>query len=157
MSIVQGVVLLIVLLVLSGIDIRQHRLPDVLTLPLVALGLTLSALHGGWIGFAMAVFAAALGFLVFLAIAWLYRRARGHDGLGLGDAKLLAAAGAWLGPLWLAPVVFISATTALCCVLLLRLAGRTINSETRVPFGPFLACGLFSCWLVDSGGWAVLR
>lgn len=48
--------------------------------------------------------ASALGFSLSLwAVARLYRALRGFDGLGLGDAKLLAAAGAWLGPFLPAP------------------------------------------------------
>ena len=53
--------------------------------------------------------ATALGFVSLWAVARLCRSLRGIDGLGLGDAKLLATAGAWLGPLYLAPVVLVGA------------------------------------------------
>lgn len=73
--------------------------------------------------------------------------------MGLGDAKLLAGAGAWLGWFWLAPVVFIGALTALIYVLILRAAGRLVSMSTRVPFGPFLAFGFYICWLLKLNGW----
>ncbi|MEI9932274.1 MAG: A24 family peptidase [Rhizomicrobium sp.] len=84
------------LLVLAAVDVLAFRLPDVLTLPLMAAGLGVS----WWLperdilGHAVA---ALLGVAIFYAIAAAYRRARGQEGLGLGDMKLAGAAGAWLG------------------------------------------------------------
>lgn len=75
--------------------------------------------------------------------------------LGLGDAKLLAAAGAWLGPLYLAPVVFIGAVLALGFALTLRLLGHKVSSQSTLPFGPFLGIGFFGMWCAKIGGWAV--
>ena len=54
-----------------------------------------------------------LGFAAFFLIAWLYRQLREREGLGLGDAKLLAGAGAWLGWAALPSVVLLAACTAL--------------------------------------------
>ena len=86
------------LLALALIDLRSWRLPDVLTLPLVVAGLVaawLDFLPGT--GLARAIAGAVLGYVALAGIAWVYRRLRHREGLGLGDAKLLAAAGAWLG------------------------------------------------------------
>src|SRR5262249_59538361 len=83
------------LLVLAIVDGLALRLPDVLTLPLIAAGLAVSwflperDLLGHAIG-------AAVGLAAFWSIAMLYRAMRGQDGLGMGDMKLAAAAGAWL-------------------------------------------------------------
>jgi leader peptidase (prepilin peptidase) / N-methyltransferase len=82
---------------------------------------------------------AALGFAVFALIATMYRRWRGHDGLGLGDAKLLGAAGAWVGWTGLPSIVLIASLAALVVALpmAMRVAGRTTQHE--VAFGPYLA------------------
>jgi leader peptidase (prepilin peptidase)/N-methyltransferase len=143
-------ILAAMLVALSAIDLASRRLPDWLTLPLAALGL------GGvlmWDASSLAVhlLAALVGFLCFWSTASLYRRFRGQDGLGLGDAKLLAAAGAWLGPLYLAPVVFTAAVLALAAVAVLRIAGRQISLQSSVPFGPFLSAGFFGFWCVEAG------
>lgn len=98
--------------------------------------------------------AALLGFLAFYLIATLYRRLRGYDGLGLGDAKLLAAAGAWLGPLYLAPVVFVGAVLALVAALILRLLGRNVSLQMTLPFGPFLSASFFGFWCLKISGWS---
>lgn len=131
--------------VLSVIDLRTQRLPDVLTLPLVAIGLGMTALDAPS-QLVLHALAATLGFLAFWLVAEFYRRARGIDGLGLGDAKLLAAAGAWLGPFYLAPIVLLSALLALGFVLILRLLGRQVSWQSRLPFGPFLSAAFFAFW-----------
>ena len=79
-------------------DLRSRRIPNVLTFGAAAAALTYSAIVGGWSG----VGSAALGWLIG-AVAFMIPFALG--GLGAGDVKLLAAMGAWLGPLgavWLA-------------------------------------------------------
>ncbi len=83
------------LLTLAVMDMRSMVLADSLTLPLVAAGLAVSWALGTETLYDAAI-GAALGFLSFALIGWLYRKLRGREGLGLGDAKLLAAAGAWL-------------------------------------------------------------
>lgn len=142
-----------VLVVASVIDIRSRRLPDYLTLPLLALGLliTLTLQPGGLL---LHVLAAAIGFLALCLVAAAYRRLRGIDGLGLGDAKLLAAAGAWLGPLYLAPVVFVSAVLTLVAALILRLLGRQVSLQSTLPFGPFLSASFFGFWCLKISGWS---
>ena len=136
---------MVVLAAASVIDLRSRRLPDYLTLPLVGLGL-----FRAWSiepnSILPHLLAALLGFLTFYLIATFYRRVRGFDGLGLGDAKLLAAAGAWLGPLYLAPVVFVGAMLALAAALSLRLLGRQVSLQSTLPFGPFLSASFF--WLL---------
>jgi leader peptidase (prepilin peptidase)/N-methyltransferase len=125
-----------------------------LTLPLVAAGLAVTGLFFP-ANLLSNVLAAILGFLAFYLIARLYRSLRGYDGLGLGDAKLLAAAGAWLGPLYLAPVVFVSAILAIGAALILRLLGREVSLQTTLPFGPFLSISFFGFWCLKSSGWSL--
>ena len=134
------------LLTLAWIDWTDFLLPDVLTLPLLLAGLTVT-----WAAQPDALvdhcLAAALGYLSFQALALAYRRLRGRDGLGGGDAKLLAAAGAWCGLLPLPLVVFAGAVFGLLAALGLALAGRTVTSTTRIPFGPFIALAFWMMWV----------
>lgn len=150
----QSAVLLAILTNASFVDLRTRRLPDWLTLPLMTLGLLATWLISP-VDLLLHILGAILGFFAFWVVAHLYRSLRGKDGLGLGDAKLLAAAGAWLGPLYLAPIVFVSALLALVTVLMLRLSGRAISSQTVLPFGPFLSIGFFSLWCFKLSGWAL--
>lgn len=142
------------LLALSLIDIRTHRLPDILTLPLAAAGLSLQFWAEGGLPFELRLIGLAIGFAALWAIAALFRRLRGCDGLGLGDAKLLGAAGAWLGPLALAPVVLIAASAALLAVGGAVLAGHKVTARTAIPFGPFLCLGFFTLWIAQQFGWS---
>jgi leader peptidase (prepilin peptidase)/N-methyltransferase len=133
------------LLTLAWIDWIAFRLPDVLTLPLLVAGLALT-----WLRDPEALtdhsFAAAAAYLAFQGIALAYRRLRGFDGLGGGDAKLIAAAGAWCGLTALPLVVLASALIGLLAALGLALAGRTVTSTTRIPFGPCIALAFWLIW-----------
>lgn len=124
------------LLALAVIDLRTMMLPDILTGQVLVLGLVVAGTDGRLVE---SLIGAALGFAVFALIATMYRRWRGHDGLGLGDAKLLGAAGAWVGWTGLPSIVLIASLAALVVALpmAMRVAGRTTQHE--VAFGPYLA------------------
>ncbi len=127
------------LLILAMFDARHFWLPDVLTLPLAVLGLTL----GDWIlpaPFWDRAIGAALGYGVLFILALSYRRLRGREGLGLGDAKLLGAIGAWTGWQLLPLVLLLASSAGLLWVLIQKLRGRAMESGTRLPLGTFL-CG----------------
>lgn len=127
------------LLALSLIDLRWQLLPDSLTLSLLWLGLLFQACgtlpHSDPAG---AIVGAAGGYLLFWLLAWAYRSLRQREGLGGGDAKLLAALGAWLGWEKLPLLLLIAASAALSAVLLARLLMRRPCSQP-LPFGPCLA------------------
>jgi leader peptidase (prepilin peptidase)/N-methyltransferase len=135
------------LLTLSLIDLRCYRLPDFLTVPLVLAGLGVTAwawpdeLSGHLLG-------AGLGYSALAGIGWLYKALRGRDGLGLGDAKLLAAGGAWLSWEALPGLVLLAAALALAVTAATRLVqGAPLSAATRVPFGPYLAVSIWLAWL----------
>jgi leader peptidase (prepilin peptidase) / N-methyltransferase len=141
------------LLALGWIDWQWMRLPDVLTLPLLLAGLGVTLL---WYPEATVAHAAAavVAYLSLQGLGFAYRRLRGRDGLGAGDAKLLAAAGAWLGLAFLPWIVLLAASTGLVAALALALGGRRIDASTALPFGPWLALALWLLWLCRdlSGG-----
>ncbi|WP_088343238.1 MULTISPECIES: A24 family peptidase [Rhodomicrobium] len=134
------------LVALSVIDLRTMRLPDAITLPLVATG-PLLTFALGWDDPLWRIAAAAAGFLALYALARAYRALRGRPGLGLGDAKLFAAAGAWLGLEGLPSVMLWASGVALAAVLVALLRGQPVEASSRIPFGPFLALGFWIVWL----------
>jgi leader peptidase (prepilin peptidase)/N-methyltransferase len=130
------------LLGLAWIDWQHMRLPDVLTLPLLLAGLFATALiePGELTSHALG---AALGWAGLRALAATYRGLRGFSGIGAGDAKLLAAGGAWLGWEALPTVLLLAALSGLSFAIVLRLRGRTIGWTSRIAFGPWLALAIW--------------
>ncbi|MBL29489.1 MAG: prepilin peptidase [Rhodospirillaceae bacterium] len=133
------------LLALAEIDRRHFWLPDRLVLPLIAFGLVVR----GWQGSEPLItgsIGAAAGYLSLSLIDWTYRRLRGRPGLGQGDAKLFAAAGAWSGWAGLPEILLIGAFASILLAFL-RTGGRGVPSaDTAVPFGPGLAVGTWLVW-----------
>jgi leader peptidase (prepilin peptidase) / N-methyltransferase len=134
------------LLTLAWIDIRRWLLPDPLTLPLVIAGLLATAMLDP-AELAEHALGAALGFLSLRAVGLLYQVMRGREGLGRGDAKLLAASGAWVGAGALPEVVLGAAVSALTAAACFRFAGVRLNARSALPFGPFLALATWLTWL----------
>ena len=135
------------LLTLAVIDFRHLILPDGLTLPLIPAGLGVAYLIAPE-QMQTHVIGMAAGLLVFLTIAWTYRSLRGRDGLGVGDAKLLSGAGAWLGWPALPGVVLLASVTALCLALLQILTRDKMAVTSELPFGPHLALAFWTSWLL---------
>lgn len=135
------------LLTLAVLDWRHFWLPDALTLPLAFLGLTI----GLWTtdtAMMDRIVGAVAGYGALLAIALGYRFLRGREGLGLGDAKLLGALGAWFGWQALPFILLLSALLGLLVVLVSMVGGERANAATRVPLGTFLAIGAVPGWVV---------
>ncbi len=134
------------LLALGWIDWRTFRLPDVLTLPLLAVGLAAAAIDSQ-ASLISGVIGALAGYGALSAVNAGYRRLRGRDGLGRGDAKLLAAGGAWLGWQALPWVVLFAALLGLLLAALQRARGARLTAETALPFGPPLALAIWIVWM----------
>lgn len=134
------------LLALAAADWRTYLLPDplVLTLALAGFGASALLMPASLIDH---VIGAGAGFFVFWAAAALYRRWRGREGLGFGDAKLLGALGAWISWEGLPSAVLIAAVAALSAALLRGLRRGQLSADDRLPFGPFLALGGWIVWL----------
>lgn len=134
------------------VDLRRRIIPNALNgalLGLVAVQ-NLARLDptgtAGSVGLALAE--AALAYGLFAGLRAGYGRLRGRIGLGLGDVKLVAAAMPWIGLAQLPLMILIASTSALLAVAALRLSGRRIGADTRLPFGPFLVLGLHGAQLL---------
>ena len=134
------------LLALAGIDLRRWLLPDPLTLPLIVAGLAASAVLDPT-ALLDRTLGAIFGYLALRAIAAAYRALRRREGLGQGDAKLLAAAGAWVGASALPQVILLAALAALLAAAALHLRGIRLQLHSALSFGPFLALAMWLIWL----------
>ncbi|QFT61985.1 A24 family peptidase [Roseivivax sp. THAF30] len=133
--------LLVILVALAWTDALTQRLPDLGTISVGVLGLLVAIASPAGDLFD-SLLAAATGFGLFWGIGATFYRLRGYEGLGLGDAKLFGAAGAWVGLMGLAWVLLVATLSALVFVLTMG-TGR----ETRVAFGPWLCIGFSAVWL----------
>ena len=126
------------LLALLILDVEHQWLPDALTLPFIPLALLIGlAIPGPALG--ERVLAAALGFGVLWALRLAYRAARGREGMGGGDPKLMAGLGALLGLIPLPFLVTAAAGLGLTLALWDHLRGRNVTAITRLPLGALLA------------------
>lgn len=124
---------------LSLIDLEFRILPDVITLPGIAVGLSLMAFDPDRMWYE-GVLGAAIGGLGLWSVATLYRLLRGRDGMGLGDVKYLAMVGAalgWTGVLW---CLLLGSSVGSLAGLGVAVVTRK-GLQTAIPFGPFLAAG----------------
>ena len=134
------------LLTLAWIDLQRWLLLDLLTLPLIVAGLAAAAMFDPDTVLDRAL-GAAFGYVALHAIAAGYRAVRQREGLGGGDAKLLGAAGAWVGATALPQVILLAALAGLLAAAALRLGGVPLRAHSALPFGPFLALATWAIWL----------
>jgi leader peptidase (prepilin peptidase) / N-methyltransferase len=142
------------LLGIAWLDLRAGVVHAGLAAPLALLGLARGALDGA---LPAAAAGAALGYLLCVGVEHAFRALRGRDGLGRGDAWVLGAAGAWVGPGGLGPVLALAAGGALLAVLA---RDRGLDRGAALPFAPALAAATWFVWLASGGaaaGWGGIR
>lgn len=139
------------LLLIAVIDAEHFRLPDRLTLPLLATG-GLAAILLDHTTPLDAVLGAAIGFAGLWLLAFAYRHLRGREGLGDGDPVLLAAGGAWVGWVGLPSILLWASAAGLSFVAARFLVGRPMSATDRLPFGPCLAAGIWLTWMLGPLG-----
>ncbi len=130
--------LIFILAYLAYVDLRTFRLPDVITLPLLFAGLCFNGFVSlRFITPQESILGAILGYLILWTLNRIYRYLKKQDGIGMGDAKLLAALGAWLGWGTLPGILFLASVSGMIGGMLwLRLNKK--NHGSPFPFGPFL-------------------
>jgi leader peptidase (prepilin peptidase)/N-methyltransferase len=129
-------VLAAMLIALFAIDLEHQILPDAITFPGIAIGLIASV----WLppGLLASAIGAAMGAAILLGIRWAWKRMTGVDAMGLGDVKMLAMVGAFLGwqQVWL--VLFLSSLTGAAAGIAITMSRRG-SMQTKLPFGTFIA------------------
>ena len=137
-------ILVAVLVALFGIDLEHQILPNVITLPGIAIGLMFSLVAPpGWKD---ALLGAALGAGVLYGIAAAYYAVRREEGMGMGDVKMLAMVGAFLG--WKAVLVtLVLSSFSGAAIGMALIAAQRGGMKLALPFGTFLAVGAVAAML----------
>jgi leader peptidase (prepilin peptidase)/N-methyltransferase len=137
--------LVCILIVLFGIDLEHQILPNAITLPGIAIGLLLSLIAPpGWRD---ALIGTLLGGAVLYAIAWGYYLWRREEGMGMGDVKMLAMIGAFLG--WKAVLVTLVLSSFSGAIIgMILMAAQKGDMKLALPFGTFLAIGALAAMFV---------
>ena len=130
-----GLILTYTLIALTFIDFDTQLLPDRYTLPLAALGLGINS-YAIYVSPTTAIWGYLIGFLCLWIVYYLFKIITGKEGMGYGDFKLLAALGAWMGPLMLPLIVLLSSLVgAIIGIILLK-----VRKENQpFAFGPYIA------------------
>jgi leader peptidase (prepilin peptidase)/N-methyltransferase len=149
-----GACLAILMGAIALYDARYFVIPNVLNAVALVLALAHAAAlepDAAMAQIAMALARAAAAGGTFLAIKLAYRWLRGREGIGMGDVKLAAVAGAWLDWFAILVAVEIAVLTALGAYLLRGvLARRPLRATSAMPFGLYLAPAIWAAWLVQT-------
>ena len=149
-----GALLAALMLAIAVVDGRRYIIPNQLTAAAMALALLRAGLVGpeaGWPAVLWAALRAAIVALPLLLLMIGYRRWRGRDGLGLGDVKLAAVAGAWLGLVTMFAAIELAALSALGAYAVNAwLRRRPWKATAFLPFGLFLAPAIWLGWLAEA-------
>lgn len=143
-----GTILLVGLVCLSWIDIKTFKLPNTLNLILAILGIVQTAYLP--LSLLNSLFGMVTGYAALVAVEYGFKAIRKKDGIGRGDAKLLAVGGAWCGVMALPLIVLLASLSGIIAVLSSQV-GKT-HQQGWIPFGPFLAFGIFSIWALGQAG-----
>jgi leader peptidase (prepilin peptidase) / N-methyltransferase len=149
---ISALFLTFVVLAITMTDVRHFIIPDVLSLPAIPAGVLASWLTSGGDGsqaVMMSVVGGLFGGALLYAVKAGYEHVRHVDGLGLGDIKLCAAGGAWLGPGDLAAMLLLASVAALIAVVIAMVVRgrRDITRMTALPFGAFIAPAIWLVWV----------
>ena len=130
-----GVLLTWILITLTFIDFDTQLLPDRFTLTLAAIGLAINS-YSLFTTPTAAIWGYVIGFLCLWIVYYLFKVVTGKEGMGYGDFKLLAALGAWMGPLLLPLIILLSSVVgAIIGIILLKIR----KENMPFAFGPYIA------------------
>jgi leader peptidase (prepilin peptidase) / N-methyltransferase len=154
MSGLLGGALGLLMLAVAVADARAFVIPDKLTIAAFLLALT-NAANGGLESMPENIAVAALRGLIlalaFFALREIYLRLRHRHGIGLGDVKLAAVAGAWLDWTLIPVAIEIAALAALIAYIASQFVRRRpLCAAAKLPFGLFFAPAIWVCWLLNA-------
>ena len=130
-----GLLLTWVLITLTFIDFDTQLLPDRFTLPLAAIGLGINT-FAIYTSPSAAIWGYLVGFLCLWIVYYLFKLITGKEGMGYGDFKLLAALGAWMGPMMLPLIILLSSAVGVIIgIILMKMRGE----NQPFAFGPYIA------------------
>ena len=133
-------VLFLSFLIIFFIDLKHYIIPDVLTFPMMALGFLKSFdpnLNPIFPNYINSLIGGIIGYEIIWLLIFFYKKIRKKEGMGLGDAKLLAVIGFWFGWISIPFVIFLSSTIALIIVIP-DLLKKSKKLSSQIPFGPYI-------------------
>ena len=138
------IILTIFFIIIFFIDIKHYIIPNELTFPLMFIGFVKSfdpnlnqSLFPNYIN---SLIGGLFGYSIIWLIIFFYKNLRKKEGMGLGDAKLIAVVGFWFGWFSIPFTIFISSLVALIFSVP-SLLKKTRDMSTQIPFGPFIIIG----------------
>ena len=137
-------ILSIFFIIIFFIDLKHFIIPNVLTFPLMIIGFIKSFdpnlntnIFPNYIN---SLIGGIFGYLIIWSIIYFYKKLKNKEGMGLGDAKLLAAIGFWFGWMSIPFVIFTSSVVALLFVIP-SLINKSKKMSSQIPFGPYIIIG----------------
>ena len=137
------IILALTFIIIFFIDLKHYIIPNGLTFPLMFIGFVKSFdpnLNELFPNYINSLIGGVFGYGIIWSIIFLYKVLRNKEGMGLGDAKLLAAIGFWFGWIAIPFVIFSSSIVALIAVLP-SLINKSKKFSSEIPFGPFIIIG----------------
>ncbi len=138
------IILNIFFIIIFFIDLKHYIIPNELTFPLMLIGFIKSfdpnlnqTIFPNYINSLLGGF---FGYSIIWLIIFFYKKVRNKEGMGLGDAKLMAVVGFWFGWVSIPFTIFISSAVALVLVVP-SLIKKTRNMSAQIPFGPYIIIG----------------
>ena len=134
------IILFLSFLIIFFIDLKHYIIPNILTFPMMALGFFKSFdpnLNPIFPNYINSLIGGIFGYLIIWSIILFYKKIRNKEGMGLGDAKLLAVIGFWFGWISIPFVIFLSSTIALISVIP-HLLNKSKKLTSQIPFGPYI-------------------
>ena len=137
-------ILSIFFIIIFFIDLKHFIIPNELTFPLMIIGFIKSfdpnlnqAIFPNYIN---SLIGGLFGYSIIWLIIFIYKKIRNKEGMGLGDAKLLAVVGFWFGWVSIPFVIFISSAVALILVIP-SILNKSRKMSSEIPFGPYIIIG----------------
>ena len=130
-------------LIIFFIDLKHFIIPNNLTYPMMILGFVKSFdpnLNSLFPNYVNSLIGGFFGYGIIWLIIFFYKVLRNKEGMGLGDAKLLAVIGFWFGWISVPFILFSSSVVALISVMP-SLLNKSKKLSSEIPFGPFIIVG----------------
>ena len=137
------VILFLTFIIIFFIDLKHFIIPNSLTFPMMVLGFVKSFdqnLISLFPNYFNSLLGGILGYGIIWSIIFFYKLIRNKEGMGLGDAKLLAVIGFWFGWIAIPFVIFSSSIVALISVIP-SLLNKSKKLSSEIPFGPYIIIG----------------
>ena len=138
------IILSVFFIIIFFIDLKHFIIPNELTFPLMLIGFVKSfepnlnqTIFPNYIN---SLIGGVFGYLIIWLIIFFYKKVRNKEGMGLGDAKLMAVVGFWFGWASIPFTIFISSFVALIFSIP-SLIKKNKNMATQIPFGPYIIIG----------------